>query len=102
MSCFHCSCGFAIDPAEEFGDHMHQAFARDDDTGTDGQAHYERADTDPATLACACGFAATGTADLDDHLLLMFITLDGIGTDGEKHIPADPSTPDRWHVRENQ
>ena len=25
-----------------------------------------------------------------------------IGTDGDKHVPADPSTPDRWHVRESQ
>jgi hypothetical protein len=69
---------------------------------SDGQAHYEQAVTEPAALACACGFAATESAEFDDHLLLVFITPDGIGTDGERHIPADPSTPDRWHVRENQ
>jgi hypothetical protein len=102
VSRFHCACGFAIDHAEQFADHMHQAFARDDDTGSDGQAHYERADPNLAAFACACGFTATKTADFDDHLLLVFLTPDSIGTDGEKRTPADPSTPDRWHVRENQ
>ncbi len=35
MSGFHCTCGFAVNRAEEFGDHMNHAFARDDDVGTD-------------------------------------------------------------------
>ena len=37
MSVFHCSCGFAIDDPDEYGDHIRLAFARDDDIGTDGQ-----------------------------------------------------------------
>jgi hypothetical protein len=102
VSRFHCSCGFAIDLAEEFGDHLHQVFARDDDIGTDGKLHRELADTDPASHVCACGFAANDLADFDDHLLLVFITPDGVGTDGERHVPEDPSSPDRWYVRENR
>ena len=101
MSAFHCSCGFAIDLAAEFGDHMHQVFARDDDIGTDGRAHHEIADADPIKLVCACGFATREMTDFDDHLLIVFVTPDGIGNDGDKHVPADPSTPDRWCVRED-
>jgi hypothetical protein len=101
MSQFHCSCGFAIDAADEFGDHLRQVFARADDLGTDGQAHLEVADADPARLVCACGLAATGTAELDDHLLMVFIGPDGMGIDGERHVPVDPSTPDRWYVRDH-
>jgi hypothetical protein len=101
MSQFHCSCGFAIDLADEFGDHMHQVFARDDDIGTDGHIHYELADAATIKLACACGFATAGATEFDDHLLIVFITPDGIGNDGGKHVPTDPSTPDRWFVRED-
>jgi hypothetical protein len=99
MSHFHCACGFAIDLSEEFGDHLHQVFARDDDIGTDGRVHCELANADAAKYVCACGFATTDRAEFDDHLLIVFITPDGIGTDGERHVPEDPSTPDRWHVR---
>ena len=99
MSRFHCSCGFAIDHADEYADHLHQAFARDDDTGTDGRVHRELADATQARHACACGFAASDTTEFDDHLLIMFITPDGTGTDGARHVPADPSTPDLWYVR---
>jgi hypothetical protein len=99
MSRFHCACGFAIDLAEEFGDHLHQAFARDDDIGTDGWVHVELDGSRSGAHVCACGFAAVGRADFDDHLLMVFITADGIGTDGDRHVPVDPSTPDRWHVR---
>jgi hypothetical protein len=102
MSKFHCSCGFAIDLAEEFGDHMRQAFARDDDIGADGQVHGELAEAGSTGLVCVCGFATTDTTDFDDHLLIVFITPDGIGTDDVKHVPVDPSTPDRWQVRESQ
>jgi hypothetical protein len=102
MSRFHCSCGFAIDLTDEFGDHLRQVFARDDDIGTDGRAHHEMGDADPIKLVCACGFATSDTADFDDHLLMVFITSDGIGNDGVKHVPVDPSTPDRWYVRESQ
>jgi hypothetical protein len=99
MSVFHCSCGFAIDCAEEFADHLHQSFGSDDDIGTDGRIHYELADTGPAMHGCACGFATRGVAEFDDHLLMAFIAPDSIGSDGAKHVPADPSTPDRWYVR---
>jgi hypothetical protein len=99
VSRFHCACGFAIDHPEELADHLHQAFAPDDDIGTDGHTHYQLADADPAKPRCACGFAANGIAELDDHLLIVFITPDSTGLDGKKHVPADPSTPDRWHVR---
>ncbi len=99
MSRFHCAYGFAINQAEEFGDHMHHAFARDDDIGTDGHVHRELADSDQAQHVCACGFATSDTAEFDDHMLMVFITADGIGTDGERHVPADPSTPDLWWVR---
>lgn len=98
MSRFHCSCGFAIDLAEEFGDHLHQAFARDDDIGADGRVHRELADADPSDHVCACGYAATDPSEFDDHMLIAFVTPDGIGADGEKHVPVDPSTPDRWYV----
>ena len=98
MSSFHCTCGFAIDLAEEFSDHMHQAFARDDDIGADGRPHHELADAAPSNLVCACSYVATDTSEFDDHLLMAFVTPDGIGTDGEKHIPVDPSTPDHWYV----
>jgi hypothetical protein len=101
MSQFHCSCGFAIDLADEFADHMHQVFARDNDMGTDGRIHHELADEDSTRLACACGFATGDRADFDDHLLIVFITSDGIGNDGVKHVLIDPSTPDRWSVRED-
>ncbi len=101
MSQFHCTCGFAIDLADEFGDHMHQVFTRDDDMGTDGRIHHELADASPTKLACACDFATPDMTEFDDHLLIVFITPDGIGTDGEKHVPVDPSTPDRWFVQED-
>jgi hypothetical protein len=101
MSHFHCSCGFAIDLADEFGDHMHEVFARDDDRGTDGHIHHELAGADPIMFACACGFATTDATEFDDHLLIVFVTPDGIGTDGGKHVPVDPSTPGRWFVRED-
>src|SRR5258708_37603176 len=101
MSKFHCSCGFAIDQVEEFGDHLHQAVARDDDIGTDGRTHCEIAGRDSTDRACACGFATSDTTESDDHLLIVFITRDGSGTDGERRVPDDPSTPDRWFVRED-
>jgi hypothetical protein len=91
VSRFHCSCGFTIDDAEEFGDHLHQAFARDDDIGTDGRAQREHAEPGQAKYTCACGFTTDEMTEFADHLLIMFITPDGIGTDGDRHIPVDPS-----------
>jgi hypothetical protein len=102
MSAFHCSCGFASDSADEFGDHARLAFARDDDIGTDGQAHAELAGERALGLpqySCVCGFQTDDTAEFDDHLLIVFIPADSIGSDGERHVPVDTSTPIRWHVR---
>ena len=102
MSLFHCACGFASDDADEFGDHQRLAFARDDDIGTDGQAHADLADhrvPGAPRHACACGLQTDDTAEFDDHLLMAFIPPDNIGSDGDKHVPADPATPIRWYVR---
>jgi hypothetical protein len=99
MSRFHCACGFAIDHAEELADHPHQAFARDDDIGTDGHVHRELADAGQAQHLCACGFATSDATEFDDHFLIVFVTADSIGTDGARHVLEDPSTPDRWYVR---
>lgn len=110
MSHFHCSCGFAIDDPDEFGDHFRLSFAPGDDIGTDGHAHTELTDEYaratgryPASAplprqVCSCGYATDDTAEFDDHMLMVFITPDGIGDDGEKHVPSDPSTPDRWYT----
>jgi hypothetical protein len=87
MSVFHCSCGFAIDNPDEFGDHLHQVFARDDNIGMDGHAHVEVSDGHAQKHECTCGFAASGASELDDHLRIAFITLDGLGTDGKNHVP---------------
>lgn len=103
MSAYHCSCGFAIDTSAEFGDHFFKVFDRADDTGTDGHMHAEiTPDDGPGSqLACACGFEADSGPEFDDHMLLVLIPPDSIGNDGEKHVPVDPSTPDRWHIRDN-
>ena len=102
MSLFHCSCGFASDDADEFGDHTRLAFARDDDIGTDGQAHADLAGNRAPGMPkhrCACGFQTGDTPEFDDHLLMAFIPPDNIGNDGDKHVPVDTSTPIRWYVR---
>ena len=101
MSSFHCSCGFAIDYGRVRRSHA-PSLRRDDDIGTDGRTHHELADAAPSNPVCACGYVAANTSEFDDHLLMAFVTPDAIGTDGEKHVPADPSTPDRWYVRESQ
>lgn len=102
MSTYHCSCGFAIDEADEFGDHLREVFDRDDETGTDGLVHVEVTPVGQRQpLTCACGFPAGSGPELDDHLLLVRIPLDGIGRDGEKHVPVDPSTPRRWYISDN-
>jgi hypothetical protein len=100
VSAYHCSCGFAINDADEFGDHLREMFDRDDDIGTDGRVHAEVAGGDDRQqrIVCACGFAAGDAAELDDHALLVLIPPDGIGNDEGKHVPVDPSTPDRWYI----
>jgi hypothetical protein len=97
---FHCSCGFAIDDPNEYGDHLNMAFARHDDMGIDGRVHLELATTGASTRTCACGFATDDASEFDDHLLMVFVTPDGIGNDGERHVLVNPSTPDRWYPRE--
>jgi hypothetical protein len=102
MSQFHCSCGFASDSADEFGDHARLVFARDDNIGIDGRAHTELAAAHGPGLrkhSCACGFQADDMPDFDDHLLIVFIPEDNTGNDGERHVPVNTSTPIRWHVR---
>ena len=101
MSAYHCSCGFAIDDADEFGDHLREVFDRDDETGTDGRVHTEvTPEGQRQPLVCACGFRADSGPELDDHLLLVRIPPDSTGRDGEKHVPVDPSTPVRWYIPE--
>ena len=99
MSRFHCSCGFAIDDAQSFGDHLGLVFDRDDDMGTDGSPHAEIIHESPPGYLCACGFTSADTADFNDHLLIVVIPADDIGIDGDKHIPVDTSTPHNWYVR---
>jgi hypothetical protein len=99
MSLFHCSCGFAVDDADEFGDHIRLVFARDDDIGADGQVHADLLGGSVGSHECACGLTTTDTPEFDDHLLIMFVTPDGIGADGQRHVPVDTSTHERWFVR---
>lgn len=105
MSVYHCSCGFAIDDADEFGDHLREVFDRPGDLGADGRVHAEvtgvtsGADRRQPWHVCACGFETGDTAEFDDHALLVLIPPDNTGTDGTKHIPVDPSTPDRWYIQ---
>lgn len=102
VSAYHCSCGFAIDDAEEFGDHLREVFGRDDETGTDGRVHTEiTPEGQRQPLVCACGYRTGSGPDFDDHILLATIPPDGIGCDGKKHVPVDTSTPVRWFVPDN-
>lgn len=99
MSVYHCACGFAINDAAEFADHLLEVFDRV--TGTDGRPHAEliTGDDRDSRVVCACGFRADTGTELDDHLLLALIPPDAIGVDGQKHVPLDPSTPvGRWFV----
>lgn len=101
MSVYHCSCGFAINEADEFGDHLREVFARDDEADTDGRVHSEV--TPPGQvrpLVCTCGFRASSAPEFDDHILLVRIPPDNIGSDGGKHVPVDTSTPVRWYIPE--
>jgi hypothetical protein len=99
MSCFHCSCGFAVDEAESFGDHLGWVFDRDDDMGTDGNRHAEIVGRNLARHLCACGFASPDAQEFNDHLLLIVIAPDAIGLDGNRHVPVDTSTALSWYVR---
>jgi hypothetical protein len=101
MSIFHCSCGFAADKAESFGDHLGWVFDRDDDIGTDGSPHAEIAGRKPSGHLCSCGFTSPSAQEFNDHLLIMVITPDAIGLDGDRHVPVDTSTPLSWYVKPN-
>jgi hypothetical protein len=101
VSAFHCQCGFAIDDADEFGDHFRAVFDRTDDIGTDGQVHHETSPGHQKPMVCACGFQAADTPEFDDHLLLVFTPSDNRGNDAERHVPVDTSTPVRLYPRDN-
>jgi hypothetical protein len=100
VSAFHCSCGFAIDEAEEFGDHFLAVFDREDDIGTDGHVHAEVSGGHKKPLVCACGFQAADAPEFDDHMLLVFTPSDNRGNDAERHVPVDTSTPVRLYLRD--
>jgi hypothetical protein len=98
VSAFHCSCSFATDEAESFGDHLGLVFDRDDDIGTDGNRHAEIFHEGLPGHLCVCGYASADPQEFNDHLLVIVLTADGIGIDGERHVPVDTATPHRWHV----
>jgi hypothetical protein len=98
MSRFHCSCGFAVDEAESFGDHLGWVFDRYDDIGTDGNNHAEISDSNISGHACACGFVCPDAHEFNDHLLIMVITSDAVGLDGDRHVPVDTATSLSWYV----
>jgi hypothetical protein len=101
VSAFHCSCGFAIDDADEFGDHFRAVFDREDDTGTDGRVHIEvTPEGQRQPLVCACGFESNAR-EFDDHLLLVRIPPDNRGNDAETHVLVDTSTPVRLYFRDD-
>lgn len=87
MSVYQCACLFTVNDAEEFEDHLLEAFSPMDDIGTDGQVHAEFADH---KLTCMCGFAAAELSDFDAHLLAVFTTANGVGVDGVKHATSLP------------
>jgi hypothetical protein len=97
VSAFHCQCGFAIDDADEFGDHFRAVFDREDDTGTDGRVHHETRPADAKPMVCACGYQAADAPEFDDHILLVLTPSDNRGNDAETHIPVDTSTPVRLY-----
>jgi hypothetical protein len=99
MSFFHCSCGFAIDDAEAFADHLGWVFDRDDDIGIDGDPHAEINPSGLSAHLCACGFSVADPGEFNDHLLFVVIPVDGIGIDGNRHVLVDPATPRRWYAR---
>jgi hypothetical protein len=99
MSAFHCSCGFAIDDAEAFADHLGWVFDRDDDIGIDGHSHTEIKSPKASGHLCACGISADDAHEFNDHLLFVVIPLDGIGIDGNRHVPVDTATPHSWYSK---
>lgn len=96
-SAYHCSCGFAVNDPDLFGDHLREVFERPDESGIDGRVHDELdlpADPErPLGVICSCGYVAADPAEFDDHALLMLLPPDAIGNDGDKHTLTDPSTP---------
>jgi hypothetical protein len=100
MSAYHCACGFAVNDADEFGDHLREVFDLTDTTGTDGLVHDEVM-TSPdrqRLIVCACGFETASIPEFDDHVLRVLLPPDGMGKDGQKHVLVDPSTPVRYFV----
>jgi hypothetical protein len=98
VSALHCSCGYATDTANDFGDHLGFVFDPDDDIGTDGTAHAEIAHGGPPRHLCACGYGTQDTQDFNDHLLLAVLPPDAIGLDGARHVPVSTATPHHWYA----
>jgi hypothetical protein len=88
MSVYQCACLFTVNDADEFEDHLLEAFSPMNDIGTDGQVHAEFA---VPKLTCVCGFAAGELSDFDAHLLAVFATVNGVGVDGVKHTTSLPA-----------
>jgi hypothetical protein len=86
MTAGQCICGFTEDEAghRRIIDHLLEAFALDDDKGTDGLVHLEG----EPDLTCLCGLAASTADELDAHFLALFTPDDAIGRDGKKHHPV--------------
>ena len=88
MRIYQCACLFTVNDADEFEDHLLEAFSPKNDIGTDGQVHAEFA---IPKLTCVCGFAADEVSDFDAHLLAVFATVNGVGVDGIKHTTSIPA-----------
>jgi hypothetical protein len=111
MIALNCLCGFTACAPEEFTDHLHEAFLRNDDTGHDGLRHAEAAiDTaasghPPSRVECLCGFTTASIAELDDHLLRAFTPADQTAEDGTRHShvhdrPYPSNAPDQTRARQ--
>ena len=88
MSVYQCACLFTVNDADEFEDHLLEAFSSMNDIGTDGQVHAEFADP---KLTCMCGFAAAESSGFDAHLLAVFTTVNGVGVDSVTHTTSLPA-----------
>ena len=83
MTSGKCVCGFVEDGDQTISDHLLEAFAPEDDKGTDGLMHLEG----ERNLTCLCGFTAATAEELDQHFLAVFAPADAIGRDGKEHHP---------------
>ena len=90
MTSTSCVCGFTENEAgdQKISDHLLEAFAPEDDKGTDGLVHLEWG----KNLTCFCGLSAATPEELDAHLLALFTPDDAIGRDGKRHHPQTLAT----------